>query len=191
MTGVQTCALPISGNHDDPALVHGHFPLEGRVDGDYRYVTEIGDLRLVACDSTVAASEAGAFGSERLAWLESLLDQDVDRPTIVAMHHPPIDIGIEALDEIRIADPDAAVLGESLASRPQVLRLICGHVHRAATGTIGGCQIFACPSNHMAAPLEIGVSGSPSDLELVAEPPAFAVHALLRGGGIVSHVQPI
>ncbi len=56
---------------------------------------------------------------------------------------------------------------------------------------LGRCSVFTCPSNHLAAPLEIGVGGSPSDLELVPEPPAFAVHALLGDGAIVSHVQPI
>ncbi len=126
----------LTGNHDDPALLREHFPLEGSAEGDYRYVAEIGDLRLVAVDSTVEGSDAGAFGPERLAWLESLLDEAVDQPTIVAVHHPPVDIGIEALDEIRIAEPDAAQLIASLASRPQVLRVICGHVHRAAVADL-------------------------------------------------------
>ena len=181
----------LTGNHDDPALVREHFPLEGDHERDYRYTAEIDGLRLVAVDSTIPGSEAGAFDAERLAWLESMLDEAVDQPTIVAVHHPPIDIGIDALDVIRIAEPDAAELVASLASRPQVLRVICGHVHRAAVGDLSGCSMFACPSNHKAAPLEIGVGGSPADLELVPEPPAFAVHALLRDGALISHIQPI
>jgi hypothetical protein len=51
--------------------------------------------------------------------------------------------------------------------------------------------VFTCPSSHLAAELEIGVGGSPADLELVPEPPAFAVHAMLGNGELVSHVQPI
>jgi Icc protein len=183
----------IGGNHDDLALVHEHFPIEGGAgEGDYRWTAEVGDLRLVACDSNVAGSDAGAFGPERLAWLESLLDEDVETPTIVAMHHPPVDIGIDALDEIRIPDPDASALAQSLSLRPHVVRLVCGHVHRAATALLpGACPVFTCPSIYMAAPLEIGVGGEPSTLVLVPEPPAFAIHALLLGGGLVSHVQPV
>jgi Icc protein len=183
----------IGGNHDDTALVHEQFPIEGGTgEGDYRYAVEFGDLRLVACDSNIAGSEAGAFGPERLAWLESLLDEDVETPTIVAMHHPPVDIGIDALDAIRIPDPDANALAESLSLRPHVLRLICGHVHRGSVSVLrGACPAFTCPSSHMAAELEIGVGGSPKDLELVPEPPALAVHAMLGRGELVSHVQPI
>jgi 3',5'-cyclic AMP phosphodiesterase CpdA len=181
----------LGGNHDDQALVHEHFPIEGAASGDYRYAVGVGDLRLVACDSTVPGDEIGAFGSERIAWLESILDEDTERPTVVAMHHPPIDIGIDALDVIRIPDPDALALGESLVGRPQVQRLICGHVHRASVCDFAATTVFTCPSNHLAAELEIGVGGTPDELELVPEPPAFAVHALLAGGALVSHLQPI
>jgi Icc protein len=182
----------LTGNHDDPELAREHFPLEGaEPDGDYRYSIEVGDLRVIACDSTVPGSDAGAFGAERTAWLESLLDEEVDRPTIVALHHPPIDIGIDALDEIRIPDSDAQALAASLASRPQVRRLICGHVHRAAVGAFAATTVFTCPSAHLASELEIENGGDSETLELVYEPPAFAVHALLRSGELVSHVQPI
>jgi 3',5'-cyclic AMP phosphodiesterase CpdA len=181
----------LTGNHDDPALVREHFSLAESPEGDYRYVTDVGSLRLVVCDSTVPGSDAGAFGAERLAWLESILDEAVDRPTIVAMHHPPIKIGIDALDEIRIAAADAGALGASLASRPQIRRVICGHVHRGAVGTVGQTSVFACPSSHLAAELEIEAGGSPEDLDLVHEPPAFGVHALLHEGELISHYQPI
>jgi Icc protein len=182
----------LRGNHDDPVLIHKMFALSAEPgDGDYRYAIEVGGLRVVVCDSAVEGSDGGGFGPERLAWLESILDQDVERPTIVAMHHPPIDIGIDALDVIRIPDADAEPLASSLAQRSQVRRLICGHVHRGAVGTLGPTSVFTCPSNHLAAELEIRAGGSPDDLELVLEPPAFAVHALLEGGRLVSHVQPI
>jgi hypothetical protein len=73
-----------------------------------------------------------------------------------------------------------------------VLRLICGHVHRGSVSVLrDACPAFTCPSSHLAARLEIGVGGSPAELELVAEPPAFAVHALLGGGRLVTHIQPI
>jgi 3',5'-cyclic AMP phosphodiesterase CpdA len=181
----------LGGNHDDPALVREHFPLPDVRAGDYRYATDVGGLRLIACDSTVAGGAAGSFGPERLAWLESLLDEDVDRPTIVAMHHPPIVVGIDALDKIRLAASDAAALGESLARRPQVLRLVAGHVHRAVTGAFHGVPIIICASNHLAAPLEVEVGGDPEEVDLVREPPSFVVHALLQDGTLVSHVQPV
>ena len=44
------------------------------------------------------------------------------------MHHPPFPIAIPALDEIGMAAGDARALGGLLAARPQVKRVICGHV---------------------------------------------------------------
>ena len=57
--------------------------------------------------------------------------------------------------------------------------MISGHVHRAAFDVLGGCGVVTCPSTYLQAPLEIPGDG---ELTLVAETPAFAVHALLEGG---------
>jgi 3',5'-cyclic-AMP phosphodiesterase len=107
-------------------------------------------------------------------------------PTVLAMHHPPVAIGLPVLDAIGIAEPERTALGELLARSPQVRRLIAGHVHRSVFGTIGGCGVFACASTHLQAPLEIG---SP-ELRLIEEPSAIALHVALDGG-LVSHVQPL
>jgi len=73
----------LPGNHDDPTAVPAW------------YAVQCGSLRLVACDSTVPGADSGSFGPERLERLEQLLAEDPRTPTVVAMHHPPIDIGVE------------------------------------------------------------------------------------------------
>jgi 3',5'-cyclic-AMP phosphodiesterase len=154
----------LPGNHDDGI--------------EAGYVVQVGDLRLVACDSTIPGRDEGELD---LAWLEAALD---DSPTIVAMHHPPILTGIGGLDEIGLTNRDA--LAELLQRSPQVRRVIAGHVHRGAFGVAGGCGVVACPSTNLQAKLEIGAEG----FTIVREPPAFAVHALVDGE-LVSHLQPI
>jgi hypothetical protein len=67
-----------------------------------------------------------------------------------------------------------------------VLGVVCGHTHRAAFGIHGGAPVVICPGIHLAARLEIGAPG----YDVVAEPPAFAVH-LVRDGTLVSHIQPV
>jgi Icc protein len=160
----------LPGNHDDVGAMDGWAP--GTVD--------VAGVRLVLCDSTSSGGDEGRLDVE---WVAAQIG---DGPVVVAMHHPPFDIGMPALDEISLAGDDRAALAELLASSPQVLRVICGHTHRAAFGTIGGCPAMTCPGIHLTARLEIGAPG----YEIVREPPGFALHVTV-GDDIVSHIQPV
>src|SRR6185295_5443774 len=46
-----------------------------------------------------AGTDGGALDGDRLAWVADRLAED-PAPTILAMHHPPVDTGILAMDEI-------------------------------------------------------------------------------------------
>jgi 3',5'-cyclic-AMP phosphodiesterase len=157
----------LPGNHDDGI--------------EARYAVQVGALRLISCDTTIPGRDEGEAD---VAWLEAVLDEDLETPTVVAMHHPPILTGIGGLDEIGLINRDA--LAGLLRRSPQVRRVIAGHVHRGAFGVVGGCGVVACPSTNLQAKLEIGSEG----FAVVHEPPAFAVHALVNGE-LVSHIQPV
>ena len=160
----------IPGNHDDPDMMHALF---GRPEAP-----DVGGLRLVACDTTQRGRDDGRLD---LAWLAARLAES-DAPTIVAMHHPPVPIGLPALDRIGLPEADRSGLADLLAGSPHVRRVIAGHVHRAAFGVLGGCGVVTCPSTHWQAKLEIGAD----EFTMADEPPAFAVHT-----ASVSHIQPI
>lgn len=157
----------LPGNHDDG------------ISADY--AVRAGELRLVACDSTIPGRDDGELDLE---WLEATLDEDRDSPTIVAMHHPPILTGIPVLDEIGLTN--RAELARLLERSPQVQRVIAGHVHRGAFGVVGGCGVVACPSTNLQSRLDFAAE----EFTVVREPPAIAVHALLDGE-LVSHLQPV
>jgi Icc protein len=177
----------LGGNHDDREAMRAAFaPAEAR-DGDYRYATRCGPLRLVVADTTDPGRVEGRLGDERLAWIDARLGEDSETPTVLAMHHPPLLIGIPAWDAIGLPAADHAALGEILAGHPHVVRVVAGHVHRAALGTSGGRPVFTCPSTWVQGLLDFG---RPDELGLVAEPPAYAVHAV-TAGGITTHVQPV
>jgi Icc protein len=174
----------LPGNHDDRDALRERFAVPGS--GPLQYVARCDGLRLVVCDSQRPGRADGALDGGRLEWLEAQLAAEPDAPTIVAMHHPPVAIGLPVLDAIGVAEPDRVALGDLLARSPQVRRVVAGHVHRTAFGTIGGCAVFACASTHLQSPLEIGLQ----ELRLVEERPVIAVHVSLDGG-LVSHVQPV
>jgi 3',5'-cyclic AMP phosphodiesterase CpdA len=180
----------LPGNHDDRDAMRACFDATGAAGGrggPFRYAAWCGDLRLIACDTTRPGRADGRLDAPALAWLEEQLAAEPAAPTIVAMHHPPLLTGITAFDEIGLPAGDRAALGELLARSPQVRRVIAGHVHRAATGVLGGCAVVTCPSTYLQARLEIGAT----ELVLEPAPPAFALHAGLDDGQVVSHVQPI
>jgi 3',5'-cyclic AMP phosphodiesterase CpdA len=158
--------LTLAGNHDDPAAVDGAAEL--RVAG----------YRILACETRRQGRDDGRLDVERLA---ARLDET---PTIVAMHHPPLLTGIDALDAIGLPPADRAELGALLKATPQVRRVIAGHVHRSASGSLGGCVVVTAGSTYQQARLELETDA----LELTPdEPPVYALHADVAGE-LVSHV---
>ena len=83
----------LAGNHDDRALVRETFGLAGSGDEPIQYAVQCGDLRLVACDTTIPGRDGGRIDVE---WIAAALEADTQTPTILALHHPPVAIGIPA-----------------------------------------------------------------------------------------------
>ena len=167
--------------------LRAHLGAPGDPGEPLQYSQPLGPLRLVVCDTTVAGEDAGALGPDRLAWLEAELERDRATPTLLAMHHPPLLIGVSVLDEIGLAEADRLALRELIAANPQVKRIVAGHVHRGATGGIGGCPIFVCPSSYLQLALDLRPD---SEIALVREPPCFGLHVTLDDE-LISHVVPI
>jgi Icc protein len=181
----------LAGNHDDRAALRASFPLPlvaaDAPSEDYRYTTRCGPLRLIGCDTTRPGRDDGAFGADRLVWLEARLTEDRDTPTIVAMHHLPLPTGIPAMDVLGLSRADHVAIDELIAAYLHVGRVVTGHVHRAVVGALGGCAVFACPSTHLQVALDLR---EPARLKIVAEPPGFGLHVAVAGE-LVSHVQPV
>jgi len=173
----------LPGNHDRRAPLRAAFGLAGGPDDPVQYAVRCGPLRVVACDTTIPGEPHGALD---VGWLAAQLAADAATPTIVAMHHAPIALGIPVMDALGIAERDLAALRELLAASPQVRRIVCGHVHRTAVGSIGGCPVLTLGSTQIQHRLDFDAR----DFDLVAEPADIAVH-VLAGGEVVSHVQPV
>ncbi len=174
---------PLPGNHDDRAALRRHFGVPGTGADPVRYSVRCGPLRLVACDSTRPGHDDGELD---LAWLEAELDADRETPTLLALHHPPLAIGLRAMDAAPLAARDAAALGELVARHGQVRGITAGHAHRTVAGRLGGCPVLLAPSTYVQAALDFETT----ELVMGAEPPGFVIHALV-GGELVSHVASV
>src|SRR4051794_16303682 len=136
----------------------------------HEYAVEAGGVRVIVCDTSIPGRDEGSLD---VAWLEGQVEPGV--PTIVAMHHPPIAIGLPWLDEIGLPGDQREALEDLLARSPQVLRVVAGHVHRASMATLGGCGVVTCASTNIQAELDFATP----EMRLTNEPPSILVHALL------------
>lgn len=180
---LQDVEIPIYyglGNHDGRQAFQAAFPdVPADEAGFVQYATQIGDLRLVMCDTLQQGEEGGGFCETRAAWLARTLDEAPDMPTIVVLHHPPIASGIQWMDE----PPDTAWmqrLAAVIKGRKQIVTLACGHIHRAYHGLFAGQLVSASP----AASLQLTPNFAPVDKRVADgreilrdEPPGFTVFA--------------
>lgn len=176
----------IPGNHDDREQVRvafardGYFPAAGFL----QYVIEDFPLRLIGLDSLLPGRVGGRLCRERLAWLDARLGEAQDRPTVIFVHHPPFQTGIEWMD--REALEGAREFEEVVSRHRQVERVLCGHIHRPIQARWAGTVASTCPATAHQIMLDLGRGGGSA---FVMEPPAFQLHLWRPGTGLISHVQ--
>jgi 3',5'-cyclic AMP phosphodiesterase CpdA len=138
--------------------------------------------RLIALDSVKHGQDEGVLCDARLAWLEQMLDEYANEQIVLAVHHPPFKSGNERFDGIGLTNVPA--LQMRIRPRQNIRLVICGHLHRAVSATIGHIPVVAAPST--AHPYGIdhatGFKRDPND-----ELPGFSLHRLMADQGWVSH----
>jgi 3',5'-cyclic AMP phosphodiesterase CpdA len=174
----------LPGNHDLRGAIREAFGLPGDGEEHVSYAVDLGPLRLVCLDSIVPGIDGGSLDGGRTEWLDAALAEEPERPTVLAMHHPPLSTALPTFDAIGLAPEWRAELGEVLARHPQVLRVIAGHVHRPIVAELAGRAVLSVPSTYLQAVLKF----DPTAIEMRPDPPGFAIHAL-RDGVLTSHVQ--
>ncbi|MEM8665170.1 MAG: phosphodiesterase [Pseudomonadota bacterium] len=181
--------LVTAGNHDRTAQLREAFIAWPGVDpapvpAKLCHASSHGGVTVVMLDTSVDGLDRrehhGELGPDQLAWLDETLS--AAGPALIAMHHPPFEIGNAFLDQIAVRDADQ--LGAILARHDNVQRVICGHVHRTIVGSIGGVSAMAIPGVAHQMPLLISGTEKPF---MILEPPAYGVH-LVGATGAVSHV---
>lgn len=176
--GLGVPVWPILGNHDLRANFLEVFTEIEPDEGYVQYAFDAGALRFVMCDTLEEGLHGGSFDVSRAAWLDRTLGAARTRPTVVALHHPPLDSGNAWMTE----DPQADWIGrlrEVVARHPQVVRLVSGHLHRAMLTGFAGTTLSVCPATAPQVALdfrEIDTSRPDGRDMIVAEGPGFALH---------------
>lgn len=180
---------PIPGNHDErgafATAFAGYFPNVSGAEALF-YAVDVHPVRLIALDSVVPGEESGALEDVQLDWLRATLASARERPTLLFVHHPPIATGFQHMDEIALDARSAARLGDIVEHNPQVVRVACGHVHRAVNTRWRGSVVSVCPSAAYQARFNL-LGGFEPDPR---EPPAYQLH-YWNGRELVTHTVSV
>lgn len=177
------------GNHDVRASFCAQFPdLPVMATGHVQYVHRAGPLRLIVLDTLEEGRHGGAFCEARAAWLSARLAEAPDLPTLLVLHHPPVETGIPWMT-IGGEEPWIARLRAAIAGHGQIVGMVCGHIHRALTTGWAGTPLAVCSSTAPQVALELSEmdpdrpDGRPM---IVADAPAYALH-YWNGAALVTH----
>ncbi len=180
--------LPALGNHDNRDNFCTIFSDMPRIAGGFvQYASDAGPLRIIVLDTLDEGHHGGAFDDARAAWLAAEVGVS-SKPTIVVLHHPPIETGNGWMTE----DEDAPWIGRlraAIAGQPHVIRLIAGHLHRAIVTGWSGTTLAVCPSSAPQVALDFrGLDADHPDGRdmIVAESPGFALH-YWTGRDLITH----
>jgi 3',5'-cyclic AMP phosphodiesterase CpdA len=137
--------LALPGNHDRRETFRDRFDMPWATDDSHlSWTVDVGPLHIVGLDTLLPGSHGGLFDPERQRWLADALEESGDRPTVIAMHHPPFLSGVHWMDTMALDGLD--VFAEIVGRRSNVVRILCGHLHRPLTATVAGVTTTVAPS---------------------------------------------
>ena len=173
----------IPGNHDEREAMrrgfsdHAYLPQQGFM----HYVIDDYPVRLIGLDTVIERKTEGEMCTERLSWLDAILQQGPARATLIFMHHPPFATGIAHMDAWGLRNPEK--LAKVIRQYPQVERIICGHVHRPIQSRFAGAVALTCPST--AHQIEFDLRPD-SPVAFIMEPPGLMLH-IWNGLSMATH----
>lgn len=176
----------VPGNRDDKEGLRAAFNDLPQLpaSGDFlHYVVEGLELRLVALDSTSAGERKGVFCPARQKWLDAVLSEQPDKPTLLFIHHPPFDVDDHYVGGYRRPE-EAAAFADLVGRHPQVTGLLCGHVHWPIERDWAGTSARIMPS--IAVDVRKGIDESAAQ-----QRPIYMLHRFSKETGLVSQARMV
>lgn len=177
--------LTCPGNHDIRAAYRKALTGEPVADGPINRLHRVGGLAVLMCDSTIPGRDEGLLDDETLGWLAGILDELDGSPTVIAFHHPPVQLHHPLPDSTLLKQSSA--LTDLLGTHPNVIAIFTGHAHTAAAATFAGRPLLVAPGVTwtLRLPWE---SGHLADL---GAPPGLAFHVLDDAWNLVTHYRVV
>ena len=141
--------LITAGNRDSTKNLVDAFDLSSVEYHDQQllqYGSDIAGYRLVSVDTSSQNSNLGLLNFSKLAHLDGLLRQKQSCPTIIFMHHPPINLSSSKTpdheyENLKMIENFAEIVDR----HPQIVACLCGHIHREFSSYINASSIVVIP----------------------------------------------
>jgi len=145
--GAHAPVFVLPGNHDHRDRIRAALPSHEYLSGSgpLSFAVEDFPVRIVCVDQIVPGETHGLFTEEQAHWLDRTLDQRPEKPTVVALHHPPFPTHDLLFDTIGLQNAD--LFANVIRRHPQVVRVMCGHHHRTAVGQCAHAPVIVAPSS--------------------------------------------
>ena len=179
------CEIPVHlmlGNHDSRAPFRDVFDAPAVSGMFVQFVVNDGDVPVICLDTLIdePGRSDGALCGQRLDWLAQQISHlPAGRPWILALHHPPMVLGLPNMDWISLNDGEA--LFKTLAPNPPAMMLM-GHLHRPIHGVWRGIPF------HIQRGFNHQVAYRPAETQSLMfqdEPPEFSIVSLSRDGPVI------
>jgi Icc protein len=173
----QVPVMCLAGNHDLPEhmrveLAQPPFKVGGEI--------EFGRWLVVMLDTWIAHSAKGRIGPAALEHLRNVLAQHRNKHVLVCLHHQPIEMRSEWLDQVGLED--AAEFLTIVRQHPNVRGVLWGHVHQSLDSFVHGVRFMASPAT-----CAQFLPGS-IDFAIDSRPPGYRVLELMHDGTIATEV---
>lgn len=188
LTSLNIPAYFALGNHDSREAFAEVFGDASFNDGFLQYVIEDYPLRIIVLDSLKPGRHGGSFCARRADWLRARLSEAPDRPTLIALHHPPIETQIGWMTAKPGADW-ATRLKAVTDDFPNVVQIISGHIHRTIFKVFGNTHVSV--ANSVAPQVKLEMAPIDADIPdgrilLTEDLPGYALHHW-DGQSLTSH----
>jgi len=170
----------LPGNHDDFLAMNEVLNL-GLV--SRRKCFERGGWNFILLDSSVVGEVHGYLDEKTLEWLDLQLGMTVDKPTVIALHHPPFKVNSRWLDSSSLQNSKDffAVLDKY----PQVRLVLFGHIHQEFYTQREGVDYLGTPSTC------VQFQPGSKKFALDQKPPGFRLMKLFPNGTWESWIERV
>lgn len=172
----------LPGNHDNPIL------MEKLVESLHvladKYFSFDG-INFITLNSVITGESHGLLSSEELVFLEEYLDNNKDKPCIVAVHHNPIATGTSWSDEMMLQNHEEFI--NLIGKHNHVSAVLFGHIHHIIEKKIGKTWYLSTPSTAFNVKLGKGIE----EFELDMRPIGYRIIDIDTNGAFLTEVRPV
>lgn len=146
------------------------------------YVIDDYEIRFIALDSTIPNKPGAEICSIRARWLDKQLSKNLDKPTIIFMHHPPVKCNI--LETNKDGFIGADLLGDIVKKYANIKAILCGHIHLQAHVNWKNTIVSVAPSTEMRLKLDLSME---KESQFYLDLPAFQLHYWTSDKNLISY----